>query len=99
MTNEEHRHRRKLYSLFYHEENGSRNSLKRSRGKKIGRKKKQKKYDVKRDNLKYLQTAEIIIIKNLIFWTLKLTAKAVKISLNFTRVRVIKIVAEDLTLN
>ena len=46
-----------------------------------------------------LQTAGLIMIKNLIFWLLKLTAKAVKICLSFTRVRVIKIVAEDLTLN
>ena len=46
-----------------------------------------------------LQTAGLIMIKNLIFWPLKLTAKAVKICLSFTRVRVIKIVAEDLTLN
>ena len=49
-----------------------------------------KKYDVKRDDLKYLQTAEIIIIKNLIFWPLKLSAKAVKICLSFTRIRVEK---------
>ena len=46
-----------------------------------------------------LQTAGLIMIKNLIFWLLKLTAKAVKICPSFTRVRVIKIVAEDLTLN
>ena len=46
-------------------------------------KKNRSKNDVKRDNLKYLQTAEIIIIKNLIFWPLKLTTKAVKICLNF----------------
>ena len=59
----------------------------------------QKKYDIKRDNLKYLQTAEIIIIKNLIFWPLKLTAKAVKVCLNFTRVQVVKLVAEDRPLN
>ena len=46
-------------------------------------KKNRSKNDVKRDNLKYLQTAEIIIIKNLIFWPLKLTTKAGKICLNF----------------
>ena len=61
----------------------------------------QKKYDINRDNLKYLQTAGIIIIilKSLIFWPAKLTAKAVTICLNFTRVRVVKIVAENRTLN
>ena len=59
----------------------------------------QKKYDIKRDNLKYLQTAGIIIIKNLIFWPLKLTAKAVNVCLNFTRVQVVKLVAEDRPLN
>ena len=46
-----------------------------------------------------LQTAGLIMIKNLIFWPLKLTAEAVKICLSFTRVRVMKIAAEDLTLN
>ena len=74
----------KLYSLFYHKEHWGRNSLKRSRGKKKIGKRQQKKYNVKRDNLKYLQTAGIIIIKNLIFWPLKLRAKAVKICRNFT---------------
>ena len=51
--------------------------------KMLSIKKNRSKNDVKRDNLKYLQTAEIIIIKNLIFWPLKLTTKAVKICLNF----------------
>ena len=45
------------------------------------------KYDVKRDDLKYLQTAGIIVIKNLIFWPLKLTAKAaIKICLNLVTI-------------
>ena len=67
-------------SLFYYEEHRIRQSLKRSREKKI---------------------TGIIIIKNLIFWPLKLTAKRVKICLNFinSRVGVVKIVAEDRILN
>ena len=40
-----------------------------------------------------------MIIKNLIFRPLKLTAKAVRLCLNLTRVRVVKTVAQDRTLN
>ena len=53
------------------------------------------------NRLKLGRTKKLIAFLELSFWPLKLRAKAVKICLNFTRARVVKIVAdhEDRTLN